>query len=229
MSVRTSAKCAALLALTLTGCFKPPYNNFQPDNRPSERVAASTAMGIGAGAIVGALAGSTAIGAGIGGIAGAGIGLYKNSKPALIRALQQQDIEFIKYGDTKTLIMPTDKYYIFDTPKLNPICFEGLVNIIKLLKSYPCSTVYVAGFTDDVGSRYHKKMLSQARAETMLTFLWANGIRAQLLHAEGYGDKHAVGDNHLIRGSAYNRRIEIQWFKCTTQAEEPTPYIGATK
>ena len=77
--------------------------------------------------------------------------------------------------------------------------------------NYPDAVVFVAGFTDDVGTRHHKKMLSQAQAETMLTFLWANNIPAERLHAEGYADQYTVGDNKLIRGSAYNRRIEIQW------------------
>ena len=58
---------------------------------------------------------------------------------------------------------------------------------------------------------YHKKTLSQAQAEAMLTFLWANGINANRLHAEGYGDSHTISDNHIIHGSAQNRRLEIQW------------------
>ena len=45
----------------------------------------------------------------------------------------------------------------------------------------------------------------------MITFLWAKGIRAQHLYAEGMGDKYPIGDNFLTHGSAFNRRIEIQW------------------
>ena len=82
-----------------------------------------------------------------------------------------------------------------------------------MLKRYPHSTIYVAGFTDDIGSHEDKVKLTQARAEAMLTFLWANAISAKRLNAEGYGSKHAIGDNHLIHGSAYNRRLEIQWFR----------------
>ena len=82
---------------------------------------------------------------------------------------------------------------------------------MKLIKMFPCKCpIYVAGFTNDVGSRYHKKKLTQAQAEAMVTLLWAHDIPSRLLNAEGYGDKHPVGDNKLIHGSAYNRRIEIQ-------------------
>jgi flagellar motor protein MotB len=70
-------------------------------------------------------------------------------------------------------------------------------------------------------------MLSQAQAETILTFLWANNIPAMLLKAEGYGDKNAVSDNTLIHGSAQNRRIEIQWF--TGLVAQAPPQIMYTK
>lgn len=216
MSARTSAKQVSfisLLALALSGCFNPPYNNFHKDHRAVKQTAVDAAAGAGLGAIVGTIVGNTGAGALIGGVAGAAVGLSKNTKKALLKELQKQDIQLVVYGDNFTLIVPTDRYYIFNSPRLNDVCYPGLINIVKLLKFYPDTPIYVAGFTDNVGARSRKNRLSQAQAETMLTFLWANDIRAQRLHAEGYGDKHDIGDNHLIHGSAYNRRIEIQWHK----------------
>ena len=214
MSAKTLARrtaCVSLLSLTLSGCFHPPYNNF---HKPPPLVKRAT-TGIGVGVITGSLISGTAMGGAIGGLIGGTVGtfseIYHAGKPATILDLKKNDIEFVQYGDTMTLIVPTDHYYEFNSPKLNELCFEGLNNIIKLLKLYKCSTVYVAGFTDNVGMKHHKKLLSQAQAETMLTFLWANNIQARRLSSEGYGDKFDIGDNHWIHGSAYNRRIEIQW------------------
>lgn len=136
----------------------------------------------------------------------------RSTKSAIIKNLQRQNIQFVQHGDTMTLIVPTDHYYVFDTPRLNDICYHGLVNIIRLIKMYPCSRIYVAGFTDDVGTPRFKQKMSQARAETMLTYLWANGIHARRLNAEGYGDKHDISQNEIIHGSAQNRRVEIQWY-----------------
>lgn len=227
MSVRTYAipTCVGLLTLALTGCFRPPFNNFHEDPRALKGVGVTAAMGAGTGAIIGSVAGNTAVGAALGGATGAAIGLYKNNRHSLIKEIRSQDIEYIAYGDTITLIVPTDRYFVFNSPHLNDICYPGLNNIIRLLKYYPNSPVYVAGFTDNVGTRYHKKMLSQAQAETMLTFLWANNIPAKLLNAEGYGAKHDIGDNHWIRGSAYNRRIEIQWLNGPIPPAQSAPYV----
>lgn len=229
MLLRTFAKLAAsvaLLAFTLSGCFHPPFNNFNPYNRRAKDVAVGAGVGAGAGAVIGAIAGSAPAGAVIGGVAGATAGLYYNTKRELLKEIQQEDIQYIEYGNTITLLIPTDRYFLFNSPKLNDICYRGLNNIVKLLKYYPNTPIYVAAFTDDVGTRHHKKMLSQAQAETMITFLWANDIAAQRLRAEGYADLHDIGNNQLIRGSAYNRRIEIQWF--TNQSAKPAPYVCAT-
>jgi outer membrane protein OmpA-like peptidoglycan-associated protein len=219
-----------IFTLILCSCFHPPYNNFQPDHRTLRSVTTNAGIGAGAGALIGSVAaGNTAAGAVIGGATGAAIGLYKHNHQSLLKELQAQNIMYIQYGDTMTLVIPTDRYFLFNSSELNDVCYPGLNNIAKFLQDYPQSTVYVAGFTDNVGSRHHKKRLSQAQAETMLTFLWANGIKAQLLHAEGYADQHDVGDNKWIHGSAYNRRIEIQWLNGVDQSKQLAPYIGGMK
>ena len=223
MSIRTSAQhitYVSLLSLALSGCFNPPYNNFKRDNRAAGKVVRGVGIGAGAGALAGAaIGGNAAAGAVIGGATGALIGAYKNNKKALIYRLSKEDIEYIRYGDTITLLVPTDHYYLFGSPRLNDICYPGLNDIVKLIQYYPCTPIYVAGFTDNVGTRHHRKMLSQARAETMITFLWANNIPAQRLHAEGYGNRHTIGDNHWIHGSAFNRRVEIQWLDAPTSPQ----------
>ena len=146
---------------------------------------------------------------------------------AIIKLLHRQEIEYIKYGDMRTLIIPTDRYFVFNTPHLNEICYPGLNKIILLLRTYPYNTIYVAAFGDNVGSREHKDTLTQARAETMLTFLWANNMTAKRLKAEGYGDQFDVGDNQLVHASAYNRRIEIQWTIKTRARAHATPASAA--
>ncbi len=202
----------------LSSCAHPPYNNFKPKHPISQEtgiaVGATIGTAIGAaatGTLPGALAGTV-----IGGTTGAILSSVTHQKHSLIKTLNKEDIQLVQYGDTMTLIIPTDKYFLFESPRLNEIRYKGLMNVVSLLQLYPHSKIYVAAFTDNVGTFAHKKRLSQAQAETMLSFLWANDIQAQRLKAEGYGDKNTVGDNSIIHGSAFNRRIEIQWFAGAT-------------
>lgn len=191
----------------LSSCFKPPYNNFDDDHRALK----TTAAGASSGAVIGAFAGNSLLGTAIGTTAGFVLGSYKQSRPSLLKGLMANDIQYVEYGDTRTLIVPTDRYFVFDTAQLNDLAFPGLNDIAKLIKKDAYSHVYVAAFTDDVGNKRHKNRLSQARAEAMMTFLWANEIPARQLYAEGYGDKHPIANDATIRGSAMNRRLEIQW------------------
>lgn len=216
----------SLISLLVSGCYHPPYNHFKPYNRSYKDMA----IGASAGTVMGALASSVLVGTGLGATVFTARGLHTESQSYIIRQLERLDIQYEIYGDTHTLIVPTDRYFLFNSPRLNEVCYPGLVLIVKLLRFYPESVIYVAGFTDNIGSRYHKKMLTQARAETMLTFLWANNISARRLNAEGYGDKHTVSENSIIHGSAQNRRLEIQWFNNpAAQPPPPMPYLGPTK
>lgn len=146
---------------------------------------------------------------------------FTESESKLIKKLNRRSIQVIKYNKTTTVIIPTDRYFVFDSAELNETCYAGLYNVKELLKKQHNKTIYVAAFTDNVGSVAHKEQLSNARAQTILTYLWANGIPAHDLKATGYGDQHAVGNNQLIHSSAMNRRIEIQWSErpCVNRSE----------
>ncbi|RUR13750.1 C-OmpA-like family protein CmpA [Legionella sp. km772] len=222
-TTRSKFIITGLMIGLLSSCgVHPPYNNFKPDNRMGRTAAAGAASGSVVGAITSGTLTGTLAGGAVGGTIGTIRAIYKDSKPAIVKQLKKESIQFVEYGDTMTLIIPTDKYFMFMSPRLNELCYPGLMNVVKLLKLYPQSPIYVAGFTDNVGSRRHKKLMSQAQAETMMTYLWANGIRSIQLKAEGYGDKNTIGDNMVVHGSAYNRRIEIQWFTgLVAKADQP--------
>jgi len=139
--------------------------------------------------------------------------LYKNHENYLADQLKEEDITYIKYGDSRTLVIPADKYFSLQSTELTDMDYSGFNNIVKLLKLYPNSQIYVAAFSDDSGSANSQKDLTQGRAEKMVTFLWANGIPANKLSAQGYGDTYSIGSNKQMHSSSYNRRIEIQWSK----------------
>lgn len=136
---------------------------------------------------------------------------YIKDRDRYIDKLNDHQVQVVNEGNRITVVIPTDKYFVFDTSTLNQLQYGHLASIVKLIQCFPESKIYVAGFTDDVGSTQHKKVLSQDRAQAIVAYLWAKGIPQARLNAEGYGDKYAIGDNNLIHGSAYNRRVEVQW------------------
>ena len=187
------------LAVMLTSCFNPPFNDFKPDTRPIYQIRKRIPT------------------------------ITQTSERVLIDELRKQSIEVVEYGDLMTVIIPTDRYYFFNTTHLNDICYAGLNNVAELITRHSCNKVYVTAFTDNVGSPDYLILLSTGQAQTMLTFLWAKGINAERLTAEGYANLFAIGDNSIIHGSAYNRRIEIQWWKNTVKRQASDIATGTTK
>lgn len=151
--------------------------------------------------------------------------LYKSQKTNLVDKLKESDIQFVEYGDTMTLIIPVDSTFSAQSSEMQDMDFTGLNNVVKLLKQYPTSQINIAAFSDDSGSASSQMDLTQAQAEKILTFLWANGIPAKKLTAQGYGENNSVGSNKQMHSSAYNRRVEIQWSK-TPKSCCPDPNLN---
>jgi len=51
--------------------------------------------------------------------------------------------------------------------------------------------------------------LSQKRAENVMQFLISQGVRPDLVQAQGYGDADPIAPNDTAKGRAQNRRVEL--------------------
>lgn len=142
---------------------------------------------------------------------------FQTDKQFLLNRLAEHNIQFIQYRDIMTMVIPTDQYYKFNSSTLDDRNYEGINYAVQLLRKYPCSTIYVAAFSDNVGDQGRYYRLTHQRAESMITFLWAHGIYADNLRPAGFASMYPIADNSTVRGSAMNRRIELQW---TTQPDE---------
>lgn len=101
---------------------------------------------------------------------------------------------------------------LFDTDKaeIKAAGRELLVNVADFLKANPQYTVEIQGHTDSTGSHDHNMKLSQARANSVLSFLVAQGVDAQRLSAVGFGPDQPVASNDTREGRARNRRVDLK-------------------
>ncbi len=100
---------------------------------------------------------------------------------------------------------------LFDTGKatLQDSSTATLQQIAKLLNDNPDLKLRIEGHTDNVGAAAANKVLSQKRAETVRAWLVGQGIAADRLTAQGFGDTKPVADNSTEDGRAKNRRVEL--------------------
>lgn len=96
------------------------------------------------------------------------------------------------------------------TSKLSPEAQGEVDNLAALLKAYPSVKLEINGYTDNTGDAEANKILSEARAASVMGRLIADGISAQRLKAFGFGQEHAIADNATEEGRVKNRRIELK-------------------
>jgi outer membrane protein OmpA-like peptidoglycan-associated protein len=100
----------------------------------------------------------------------------------------------------------------FQTGRSNiePGSYGILDEIAAVLKQSPKWVVRVEGHTDTVGRHASNMKLSQARAESCMSYLIQQGAGSQQLTAVGYGPDKPVASNNTAVGRAQNRRTEFK-------------------
>jgi outer membrane protein OmpA-like peptidoglycan-associated protein len=100
----------------------------------------------------------------------------------------------------------------FDTGKatIRPESYHVLDDAVRVLNANPKVIVEIAGHTDSVGSDSYNMRLSDARANSVRTYLISKGIAPNRLIARGYGETSPVASNATRDGRQMNRRIEFR-------------------
>ncbi|MCB9550635.1 MAG: OmpA family protein [Myxococcales bacterium] len=100
----------------------------------------------------------------------------------------------------------------FDTGKasIQARSFNLLNQVALILKANPQITkVRVEGHTDDKGEDAYNRDLSQSRADAVRDYLVAQGVAADRLVPQGFGEERPIADNRSAAGREKNRRVEF--------------------
>ncbi len=99
----------------------------------------------------------------------------------------------------------------FDTGSatIRPGSHHVLDDAARVLKANPGVRIEIQGHTDSVGSADYNQNLSEARAQSVRSYLISVGIGADRLIARGYGESMPMASNRTSAGRQLNRRIEF--------------------
>ena len=102
-------------------------------------------------------------------------------------------------------------YITFDTGKstIKPESRSIIDQIITLMKNYPDLKIGVEGHIDNVGEPKNNQVLSEDRAQAVVSAIIKQGIDASRLSASGFGQDKPIADNSTEEGRAKNRRVEL--------------------
>jgi outer membrane protein OmpA-like peptidoglycan-associated protein len=92
---------------------------------------------------------------------------------------------------------------------LKPPAKIALARLSGILASYPSLHLSIEGYTDSTGTEAFNQKLSEQRADSVQTFLTAQGVPMDSMTATGLGEANPVADNSTSAGRQKNRRVEI--------------------
>ncbi len=97
----------------------------------------------------------------------------------------------------------------FDKSDIKPPYRETLSRIAGVLMTLKGYSMYVYGYTDDVGTQEYNLQLSDRRAKAVRDYLVQSGLESNIITTRGFGksDPRVKGDSADAR--AKNRRVEI--------------------
>ncbi len=102
-------------------------------------------------------------------------------------------------------------FFASGSSDLKPGSEIQLNNLAKMMNAYPSMRIKLGGYTDNTGMPESNVRLSNLRAQTAKLKLIENGIAADRIEAEGYGEQFPIcAANDTDECKAQNRRIDVR-------------------
>ena len=117
----------------------------------------------------------------------------------------------IRYTVNSDLLFPSGGYQMSDRGK------QIIAGFAAKLAPTQQNKILVSGYTDNhpIGPALARQgitsneILSQKRAENVMEYIISQGVRPDLISAQGFGDTNPVAPNDTPQGRAQNRRVEL--------------------
>jgi outer membrane protein OmpA-like peptidoglycan-associated protein len=97
----------------------------------------------------------------------------------------------------------------FSHDGVDPLSYDGIRNLMQMMKTSPTMRVEIGGHTDAFGPEAYNENLSRRRAETVRNLMIKGGVDGTRVTAVGYGESKPVDTNDTMEGRRLNRRIEF--------------------
>jgi outer membrane protein OmpA-like peptidoglycan-associated protein len=97
----------------------------------------------------------------------------------------------------------------FDRAELMPGSEAALLSVVDYLRELPEVIVTIAGHTCWLGTEAHNQKLAEQRAQAVANFIVSQGVDADRLVVEAFGEAQPVATNQTDEGRKRNRRVEV--------------------
>jgi len=102
-------------------------------------------------------------------------------------------------------------YFAFDSSEISAESASVLSQHASLLNSNPAASVLIAGHTDERGSREYNMALGERRAQSVSSYLAAQGVNPSNIRVISYGEERPAVNGTTEEAYAQNRRAELSY------------------
>jgi outer membrane protein OmpA-like peptidoglycan-associated protein len=202
-------------ALIIAGCSTlDPYTGEQKTSNAVK----GAGIGAAAGAVVGLISGDNSqerkknalILAGVGALAGGSVGYYMDRQEMKLRQrLEGTGVSVTRVGDNITLNMPGNVTFAVDNADISASFYQVLDSVGLVLNEFDQTFIEVAGHTDSTGSASYNQLLSEKRANSVVSYFQSREVLGTRFIVIGSGEDRPIASNDTDSGRAQNRRVEI--------------------
>ena len=134
--------------------------------------------------------------------------LVKKEEPILPVPVKEDDLSKVELTEGKVITL---RNIFFETDKaaLLPRSYTELNKLLKLMEDNPNMIIQINGHTDIRGDHEYNIDLSRRRAQAVVEFLTANGIKRERSTFQGFGSTQPIATNKTDEGRQLNRRVEF--------------------
>jgi len=185
------------------------------DGCSASRAIKGTAIGAGAGGVIGAIigkqTGNTAtgaiVGAAVGGTAGGLIGRHMDKQAEELKAVEGAKVE--RVGEGIQVTMESGILFQTNQAALQAQAQQNIQKMAAVFNKYPDTNLLIAGHTDSDGTEQYNQTLSENRAKSVSNYLVSLGVSSSRMSIVGFGETQPVQPNETAEGKQANRRVEI--------------------
>ncbi|HET7841533.1 MAG TPA: OmpA family protein [Terriglobia bacterium] len=138
---------------------------------------------------------------------------FRREREAELEHVQQilsQIVETRRTGSGLVMTLGSNSIrFDFDKSDIKPPYRETLSRIAGVLMTLKGYSIYVYGYTDDVGTQDYNLQLSDRRAKAVRNYLVQSGLESNILTTKGFGKSDPRVKGETAEARAKNRRVEI--------------------
>ena len=117
-------------------------------------------------------------------------------------------------GDKSATALPKtfvfeDLNFVSGSTQLTRTSDKTVSDLAQVLKAYPNAQVQLSGHTDNTGTPQSNQALSLDRANTIKAMLVNDGVGANRISTQGFGQERPIASNETEQGRSQNRRTEL--------------------